>query len=331
MKMFLKIFCFVLALGLCVCLISYSNNTANDQIRLVENSKTSTPSLRYHFVMVAQDMNDTFWQSVKTGAEKAGKKYDAAVEFDGPVIKDEENELKYLSIAIASNVDGIVVYVTDKTKFTPLINKAIGKGIIVVTIESDDINSKRKAYIGPSNYNVGMSEGSLVAEAENGTSNVALILGGNYAENDDASDSLLKGFKYSISTHTGITLQTVQNSSTGYFGAEKIIRNILYDFPKIDTVVCTNSNDTLEVVQVLIDLNKTSNITVIGYSNSQQIRDYIKSNDIFGSVYETPEDTGYRSIESLANILNGKTVPSVINTGVYTITRNNLLTYSDGS
>jgi ribose transport system substrate-binding protein len=123
----------------------------------------------------------------------------------------------------------------------------------------------------------------------------------------------------------------VQSSNSGYFGAEKIIRNILYTSPSINTVVCTSSNDTQEVVQVLIDLNKIGNITVIGYSNSQQIRNYIKNNIIFGSVYENPQETGYQSIQALAKMLQRKKVPNVINTGVYSITRNNLINYPDGS
>jgi ABC-type sugar transport system substrate-binding protein len=92
-------------------------------------------------------------------------------------------------------------------------------------------------------------------------------------------------------------------------------------------VVCTSSDDTLEVVHVLIDLNRDNDITVIGYSNSPQIRDYIRKNNIYGSVYEDPKETGYQSVASLVRILNGQKPPGASNTGVYTITRSNLVSY----
>lgn len=331
MKAVYKVACFALIAGLTVGLVRYSNSFSDTPIHLIDKENDGGKALRYHFVVIAEDMSDSFWQSVKTGAQKAGQKEQAAIEFDGPTVQNEEEELKSFSIAIAANVDGIAVYVPNKTKFKPLINKAIGKGIHVVTMESDDVGSSRSAYIGPNSYDVGTAQGSLVAEAENGSSNVALILGGNYALNSDLSDSLLKGFQSSIQSHTEIRLQSVQNSSVGYFKAEKIIRNILYEHPSINTVVCTSANDTSEIVQVLIDLNKTGSMTVIGYSNSNQIREYIRNSVIFGSVYENPEETGFQSIECLTKLFNGKQVPSITKTSVYTINKNNLVNYQGGS
>lgn len=325
MKLYKIIIIFVLVAALCVGGISYSNGFTKNNINLINETQEKTQQYRYHFAVIAQNINESFWQSVKKGAQKAGQKHSAAIEFIGSEVQDEDEELKYLNIAIACNVDGIAVYVTDKSKFGPVINKAVGKGINVVTIESDDKNSLRQAYIGPNSYDIGVMQASLVAEAGTGKSNVAIILGGNYAENQDSSDELLQGFKRSIESNQNIKLKSIKNSGSSYFGAEKIIRNILYEEPDINTVVCTSADDTLEIARVLLDLNKTSDITVIGYNYSDQIRDYIKNGVIFGSVYENPEKTGSESIECLVNLLKGKEISSNINTGVYTVTRNNLI------
>jgi ribose transport system substrate-binding protein len=331
MKRSLKILLIVLVSGLCLGFIGYSYNLSEIQIRLVNGSgsnKNDGEPLKYHFMMIAQDMGGDFWQSVKAGMQDAAEKYGAAIEYNGSMIQDENEEIDYLKIAIASRVNGIIVYVTDEAKFTPLINKAVSMGIHVVTIESDDKDSLRNTYVGPNSYMVGYNEGGLIAEASGKDSaNVAVIVGGNFAGNNDSQDSMLRGFADSIHDYHNITLQTVQVTNSGYFSAETIIRNILSNYPKVNAVVCTGADDTLEVVQVLIDLNKESGITVIGYSNSQQIRDYIKKNCIYGSVYENPKETGYQSIESLVKSLGGEKAPSYIDTGVYTITRSNLVSY----
>lgn len=332
MKMLAKVGTAVLLAGLFIGLASYSSSLTQNHIHLIDTKEDdSRPQLRYHFALIGEDMNSSFWQSLKTGAQKAAKSAQAAVEFDGPLVQNEDEELRCLSIAIEANVDGIAVYVPNKTKFRPLINKAVGKGINVVTIESDDVGSSRKAYIGPDSYDIGVTQGTLVKEAENGKSNVALILGGNYALNSDLSASLLKGFQDTVRENTEISLQSVQNSSSGYFKAEEIIRDILYQYPSVNTVVCTSESDTFEIVQVLIDLNKIKGMTVIGYSNSAQIRDYIRNSVIFGSAYENPEETGSQCIGCLTNLFNKKSVPSVIKTSVSSITKNNLITYSGGS
>lgn len=331
MKRYLKILLIVLFTCLCLGFIGYSYNLNEIQIKLVGSEDVNKLPLKYHFAVIAQDMGDAFWQSVKKGAENAGSKYDAAIEYNGPMIQDMDEELECLRIAIASNVDGIAVYVTDESRFTPLIDKAVSQGIHVITIESDVVGSQREAYVGPNSYMAGYDEGNLIVEASGGVSNVAMIVGGNYAGNNDAKESLLHGLNDSIRDYPEIKVQTVQVSNSGYFGAETIIRSILNDYPDVDTVVCTGSNDTLEIVQVLIDLNRESGITVIGYGNTPQIREYIKKANIFGSVYEDPEETGYQCIENLVLGIMGKKVPRYVDTGVYTITRRNLVSYPAGS
>jgi ribose transport system substrate-binding protein len=328
MKRSLKIILLVLIISLCTGFIGYSYNFNAIQIRLV-GSKVDKGQNKphYHFVIIAQDTEDDFWQSVKKGVDSAAAELGASVEFNGPVIRNEDDELEYLNIAIASHVDGIVVYVPDEAKFTPLINEATAEGIHVITIESDAENSTRITCIGVNSFNAGFNAGTLVTEASNGKSNVALILSGNYLGDSNAENTLLSGFKFSTASYPGIQLQAVKTSDTGYFGAEKTFRDILNNYPNINTVVCTSSDDTLEITQVLIDLNKVGKITVIGYNITSQIRDYIENGVIYGAVVEDPVQIGYHSIQSLVDSLNGKHVDDFIDTGVNKVTRGNLLQY----
>lgn len=327
MKKSLQIITITLAAGLCLAFVGYAYNLSKIQIKLADTGKDSAASLKYHFVLIAQDTGNTFWQAVREGAMSAGEKYGAAVEFNGSMIRDEAAELEYLNIAIASRVDGIAVYVTDKEKFTPLINKAVSLGIHVVTVESDDKDSKRGSFVGPNSYMVGTYQGELVRQASNGMSNVAVIVGGNFSGNADARQSLLNGFQDSIRDHDNVHLVTIQESGSGYFGAELAIRNIINNFPQVNTVVCTGADDTLEIVQVLLDLNMENKISLIGYDNTPQIRNYIKNNDIYGSVYEDPKDTGFESIQCLVKAIGGEEINSFNDTGVYMITRSNLVSY----
>ncbi len=328
MKRHLKILLIALFAALFLGFAVYSYQLSEIQINLVGDSdKDDRPELKYHFMLIAQDMGSTFWRQVRSGAETAGKDYDAAIEFSGSMIRDEETALELMNIAIASRVDGIVVYVTDDSSFTPLIDRAVSMGIHVVTIESDDKKSKRQVFVGPNSYTAGYYGGNLVAEATDGKANAAIIIGGNYASSKDAMNSLLKGFGDSTLINPSVRYTSFELSDTGYFGAETVIRQIVIDHPEINTVVCTDLDDTLEVVQVLIDLNKERDVTVIGYGNTPQIRDYIKNYNLYGSVYEDPKETGYQSIERLVQSITGQNPPGSNSTGVYTITRTNLVSY----
>jgi ribose transport system substrate-binding protein len=326
MKIYFKIILIVFAIGIFAGSVGYYYNFNTIKIQLTGNSVTKNQkALHYHFVVISQDTGDDFWQSFESGAQEAGSKYDAAVEFNRPVINNDSEELEDLNVAIACRVDGIAINSDGESQFTSLIEKAINEGISVVTVESDDKVSRRSAFIGPNTFNVGTNAGNLVVDALNGKSNVGIIFGGNYASNSDADNSFLNGFKSCIKKHPTIKLETVKTSNVGYFGAEQIIREMLIDHPNINTVVSTNTDDTLEIAQVLIDLNEVGKITVIGYNYSSQIHDYIENGLIYGTVVEDPKQTGYQSIEALVKSVKGQKLPDFIDTGIETVTRSNLL------
>lgn len=323
----LKSVLLILIVGLFVGLASYSYNFNRIQIRLTGADSAQKP-LKYHFAMILQDDSSSFWQQLEQGAKAAAKKYGAAVEFNATIVRDEDEELRNLNIAIASQVDGIAIYVTDDKKFTPLINRAAEQNIPVVTIESDDKKSRRVSFVGPNSYDAGYAAGSMINEATSGRANVAVLFSGNYAGDTDSQNALIGGLRFAVDSFHGIHLKSIKATGSGYFDAEKTIRDILTNTPEIDTVFCTSSDDTIEVTKVIIELNKVGKITVIGYNNLPQICSYIKNNVIYGSVGENPESTGSESIKALVFARQGKRMPKMIDTNVARITRSNILDYS---
>ena len=110
-----------------------SMDNIDSSLKITESAKKP----EYHFVVIAQNTDDPFWQSVKKGAFEAAKEFGAAVEFNGPRFTNIEEELRYLDIAIASRVDGIATHVLSEGIFTPVIDKAVDMNIPVITIEED--------------------------------------------------------------------------------------------------------------------------------------------------------------------------------------------------
>lgn len=289
------------------------------------------PALKYHFAVITDSTGDAFWQSVRGGAMQAGQEYGAAVEFNGSLVKNEEEELKDMQIATASRVDGIALYVTDRSRFTPLINKAVAQGIPVVTVESDDAASRRGFYVGPDSYSAGLLEAKLAGQAceewKTGAE-AALILGGNYVYDNDAREALLSGFSAGLKAFPRIRLLATQSADSGYFGAELCIRNILSRYPDVNLVICTGTDDTLEVMQVLIDLNKTRQVELLGYGNTTQLRDYIRNGDLYGCVYEDATGMGAACVRVLAQCVDGRARSGGrAYTGAYILTRSNLVSY----
>jgi ribose transport system substrate-binding protein len=308
--------------------ICYFQNSEMSIIKGDGFFKETIKKPKYHFAVIAQNTDDPFWQSVKKGCIQAADEYNAAIEFNGPRFTDIDQEIQYLNIAIASKVDGIVTHVLDEKTFTPLINKASDTGIPVVTIESDAKNSERKSYIGTNSYNLGTEAGKLAIQTIRGNSNIAIILNNYIAGGENVLQSLrVAGFQDALKSVPGAKISTIKTSSTGFFSAEEVTRTILINFPNVDTILCTSSKDTISVAQMIVDLNKVGQITIIGYDDAPEILRYIEKGVIYGTVVGNPVKSGYESIRALVEIKKNKMASSYIDTGVKALTIKNLSDY----
>ncbi len=286
----------------------------------------------YHFAVIGPSSYDPFWNDVKKGAFKAAREFNVAVEFNSPRFTNLDEELQYLNIAIASNVDGIATHVPDETMFTPVINNAIKGGIPVVTVESDANNSGRMAYIGNNNYEVGTVGGKMVADATGGKAKVAIILNGYIPGASDVSQNLrVTGFKDAVKCYNGkVDVEEIRISGMGIFSAGEIANELITNNPKINVIFCTNPRDTLGVTQMVVDLNKVGQIKVVGFGSYPEILRYIEKNVIYGSVVSDPQDMGYKAIRALFELKTAKRTSAYVGTEVYAVTKDNVATLSTG-
>ena len=297
-------------------------NNLDDSSKITESAKKP----EYHFVVIAQSTDDPFWQSVKKGAFEAAKEFGAAVEFNGPRFTNIEEELQYLDIAIASKVDGIATHVLNEGIFTPIIDKAAAMDIPVITIDSDAKKSKRLSFIGTNSFQIGSVAGRLITEATGGKANVAVILNSYRDEEGHVSQNLIiTGLKGAVEDlQNDIDINEIRMSSMGIFSAGEITNEIINNYPEINAIFCTNAKDTVGAAQVVVDLNRVGQISIVGYGDLPEIWRYIEKEVIYGTVASDPVNMGYESIKSLVEIKKKKTTSSYVDTGVYGVTKSNL-------
>ncbi len=319
----------ILLLCAFVFLIGYSIDYF--QLNLLEaNSllKESTNKPEYHFIVIAQNTDDSYWKAVKEGCLDAARVSNAAVEFNGPRFTNMDEQVKYLKMAIASRVDGIVTHVLDEEVFTPLIDEAADAGIPVITIETDAKNSKRKAFVGTNTYNLGSESGKLVLESTGEKANIGMIINSFTGASENVPQNLrVAGFKAALKNAPDAIIRTIQTSGTGLFSAEEVTRQILYDYPEVDTIICTTAKDTISAAQIIVDLNKVGQVTIIGYGDTPEILRYIEKGVIYGAVAANPYEMGYQSISSLIEFKKKLMTSSYVDTGAKVVTSSNLEIY----
>lgn len=279
---------------------------------------------RYHFYVVAPNSVDPFWKEIRQGIEDAAKDYNVVIEFNAPRFNNPQEELKYLDMAVISNVDGIITHVSNGLDFTSLINNAYDKGIPVVTIENDDKGSNRNAFVGTNSFLLGKEAAKLMINATKGKANIAIIVSNDY-ELDEVSQNLkINGFLSSIKSYPEMKVVKIYTSKMGILSAEEITQSILNDRENINAIYTTSSVDTLGTAQQIVNYNEVGNITLVGYGDTESILRYIRKGIIYGTVMSDAYKMGYESLRALIDIKEQNNVSTFIDTGVKVITNSTL-------
>ncbi len=95
-------------------------------------------------------------------------------ELRGPATWDASQEARAIEQLIAKGVKGIIVTAGDATTLNPAINKAVKRGIPVITFDSDAPESKRLCFAGTNNYEAGKVAGKAMVEWLKGKGEVGI-------------------------------------------------------------------------------------------------------------------------------------------------------------
>ena len=286
---------------------------------------------RFHFYFIAQNLVDPFWKEVRRGLEAAAKEHKVIVEFNAPRFNNPQEELRFLDIAVTSDVDGIITHVSSGSEFTAMIDKATGEGIPVVTIENDDKNSNRNSFVGTNSFQLGKAAAELMIRATAGRARIAVIVS-NDLELDATSQNLkMNGFLSTIKDFPEMKVIKTYTSKMGILSAEEIAQTIIGSADNINAIFATNSVDTIGSAQLIVDRNKVGSIAIVGYGDTEDILRYISKDIIYGTVMSDPYKMGYESLKALIDIKEKNNVSTFIDTGVKIITKGNVDEYEKKS
>lgn len=279
---------------------------------------------KYHFYFIAQNSVDPFWNEVVQGAKEAAKDNNVVLEFNIPRFNNPEEELKFMDMAITSKVDGIITHVPNGTSFTAVIDRAYSRGIPVITIDNDDSESNRYAFVGTNSFMLGKEAAKLLIDATGGTANIAVISNSDLEQDSIEHNLKMNGFISALKDYPNMNVVKVYTSQMGILSAEEITQTIIDSEEAINAIFTFSSADTVGSAQLIVDRSKVGSFVLVGYGNSEDIVRYINKEIIYGTVASDPYKMGYESVKALVDVKEGDSVPTFIDTEVKIITKKNL-------
>ncbi len=140
--------------------------------------------------MIAKSSANPVFESAKIGAIKTAEslsekysKLDVTIDWQTPDNESASEQAEIIRKAVQNGSSAIIVSCSDIDTLTQAINYAVENGVAVMTFDSDAPNSKRFAFYGPDDLEMGKKLMNELGQLINGKGKIA-ILGGNMMANN---------------------------------------------------------------------------------------------------------------------------------------------------
>ncbi len=140
-------------------------------------------------------LNNPIFVDALNSASAAGDKLGVEILKNAPSNPDAAEQVKVVEGLIERKVDGILLFPVDSKALKGVVDRAVGKGIVVGILNSDIPDSKRAFYYGTDNYTLGKQCGEKMVEVMGGKGTVVVQTG---VIGMDALDQRVNGFRDAI-------------------------------------------------------------------------------------------------------------------------------------
>jgi ribose transport system substrate-binding protein len=299
----------------------------------------------YRFALVPKAMNNPFFDLARDGC-KAAEAEMQGVEcyYIGPSEHTEQQQIQIIQDLITQGVDGIAVSPSNAPAVARALKAANDAGIPTMTWDADLLDqdkSIRATYVGTLNYDIGVNLAKLAQEMKPEGGSICLQSGGAAAANHNER---LQGIRDTLSgakseQPPGERL-TGENDWTEVDGcplftdddsakAVQQLSDILNRYDDLDTFISTGAftqwsdNAYRQAMEPYKGKLESGDLAVVMADTLPMQMEQMKDGLSHGQVGQRPYDMGYKAMQILKDLAEGKQVQDPIYTGLDVCTQEN--------
>ena len=198
--------------------------------------------------------------------------------------------------AIAKKPAGIAVFAVEPV-VAPSIDKAVEAGIPVVTILGDLPDTKRVAFVGSYQRDLGYVGGKNLAEALGGKGKVAFLSIPGVQMFDDRE----AGFREAFEAYPDIEVVQVGDTKADTVTAINTAKSLMQRFPDLAAFACTDSTGGIAAATAVEEGGKVGQIKVISMDRNSDVLEKIKKGTVTGTVVQNDAAMAYWALLVLYN------------------------------
>src|SRR4051794_56009 len=271
--------------------------------------------------LISKGFQHQFWQTVKQGAEQAGKDLKVKVSFEGPETEAMvDKQIDMLSAALAKNPKAIGFAALDSKAAIPLLKKAQAAKIPVIAFDSGVDSDIPLTTCTTDNLAAAGLAADKMAALIGDSGEVAVVVHDQTSRTGiDRRDGFLKTMK---DKHPNIKIVSVQYGGGDQLKSTEITKSILQANPNLKGIFGANEGSAIGVLNGAKETKKK--ILVIGYDSGKQQKAAIQSGEMAGAITQNPIGIGACTVDAAVKALKGEKLPKITDTGFYWYDKSNI-------
>ncbi|HEY0695518.1 MAG TPA: sugar ABC transporter substrate-binding protein [Kribbella sp.] len=248
-----------------------------------------------------------YYQLMKEGMETAADERGLTVTFSS-ANSEPQAQFDQIENAILRQPDGLVVVPIDSEAMLPAITAANQADIPVLTTGnnlSEDGQSLQRTFVGHDHTETGRVKAEYIVEALGGEGKVGMI---HAIRGLEFTDAQAEAAREVFESHPGIEL--VDELYAGSFSTDDGLasaQNMLSRVPDIDAIFFDNDDIALGGVQAVREAGlDPSDVLIVGTDGSDAAIEQVKNGTMAATLLLCSRAEGYRAINVMADLLEGK-------------------------
>ena len=273
-----------------------------------EAASSAPAAKKLTIALMPKSKGNSYFVSLKQGAEDAAKDLGASVKYDGPTDPDPAKQNEIIENWITIGVDVIAAACENKDGISTALRKARQKGIKVITYDSDAAADAREFFVNqatPEGIGYGLMDEAARLTGEDGE--FAIITASLTAANMNAWRKTIEARL--AEKYPKMKLVDVKPCDDLKDKAQSEATSLLSAYPNLKLIMAICSPAVPGAAEAVKQAGKAGAVKVIGLGLPNENRRYLKEGVTQSVILWKTADLGYLTIEAAVALAKGELKP----------------------
>ncbi len=250
-----------------------------------------------------------FDATAKGIAEAAKELGNVDVKTDGPTKANIDEQITFIDNYITSGVDGILFAANDPVAISPVLKKALSKGILVVGYDANSQPDARQWFVNQAQFN-GIAKSLIDNMAKEAGEDAGVAIVTSTFTTPNQARWIAEMSAYAAKCHPKLQfLETVEAQEDNNLSFNQATTLINKYGDKLKGIFGMTSVATPASAEAVTQAGKCGKIAVIGLATPNAMKPYVAKDCVKSVVLWNPVDLGYAAMEVLRATADGTLKP----------------------